>query len=86
MAQTLLSDVAFQAKAALSRSRIFDLRRLSVEQDGDFVVLRGHVDSFYHKQLAQELVRTAIDGVEVINAISVVYRRDRDLDGGEFRW
>ncbi len=86
MAQTLLTDVASQAKAALSRSRIFDLRRLSVEQDGDYVVLRGRVDSFYHKQLAQELVRTAIDGVEVINAISVVYRRDRDLDHGDWRW
>ena len=86
MAQTLLSDVASQARAALSRSRIFDLRRLSVEQDGDYVVLRGHVDSFYHKQLAQELVRTAIDGVEVINAISVVYRRDRDMGDGDFRW
>jgi osmotically-inducible protein OsmY len=86
VAQTLLSDVASQARAALSRSRIFDLRRLSVEQDGDYVVLRGHVDSFYHKQLAQELVRTAIDGVEVINAISVVYRRDRDMGDGDFRW
>ena len=39
-----------------------------------------------HKQLAQELVRTAIDGVEVINAISVVYRRDRDVGDGDFRW
>jgi hypothetical protein len=86
VAQTLLTDVASQAKAALSRSRIFDLRRLAVEQDGEFVVLRGHVDSFYHKQLAQELVRTAIDGVEVINAISVVYRRDRDADHVDWRW
>ena len=60
-----------QAKAALSSSRIFDLRRLDVEQDGDCVVLRGRVDSFYHKQLAQELVRVAVDGAEVINAISV---------------
>lgn len=77
MAQTLLSDAASLAKAALGRSQIFDLRRLIVEQDGDCVVLRGRVDSFYHKQLAQELVRASIDGTEVVNAISVIYRRER---------
>jgi osmotically-inducible protein OsmY len=86
VAQTLLSDVASQAKAALSRSRIFDLRRLAVEQDGDYVVLRGRVDSFYHKQLAQELVRAAVEGVEVLNAISVVYHRDREMANVDWRW
>jgi osmotically-inducible protein OsmY len=80
MAQTLLSDAAAQAKAALLRSRIFDLRRLQVDQDGDCVVLRGRVDSFYHKQLAQELVRNAVDGTEVVNAINVVYRREEDFE------
>jgi len=86
VAQTLLANVASQAKAALSRSRIFDLRRLSVEQDGDYVVLRGRVDSFYHKQLAQELVRAAVEGIEVLNAISVVYHRDRRDDFVDWRW
>jgi hypothetical protein len=80
MAQTLLTDVACQARQALGRSRIFDLRNLLVDEDGDCVVLRGRVDSFYHKQLAQELVRAAIDGTEVINAISVDYRRERSSD------
>ena len=77
MAHTLLTDVASQAKAVLSRSRIFDLRRLVVEQDGDCLVLRGRVDSFYHKQLAQELVKVAVEGAEVINEIRVVYRPER---------
>ena len=80
---TLCSDLAAPAKAALSSSRIFDLRRLNVEQDGDCVILRGRVDSFYHKQLAQELVRVAVEGTEVINAISVVYRPDDHFDS---RW
>ena len=74
MAPTLLLDAAAHAKAALATSRIFDLRCLNVEQDGDCVILRGRVDSFYHKQLAQELVRAAIEGSEVINAISVEYQ------------
>lgn len=83
MTPTLCSDVAAQAKAALSSSRIFDLRRLNVDHDGDCVVLRGRVDSFYHKQLAQELVRVAVEGIEVINTISVVYRPDDHFDS---RW
>jgi hypothetical protein len=83
MAELCLTDAATQAKTALSRSRIFDLRRLQVSQDGEAVVLRGRVSSFYHKQLAQEVVRNATDSAEVINAIRVVYqveRRDGEFD------
>lgn len=68
---------ADQAKAALLKSRIYTLRTLMVEQDGESIVLRGRVESFYHKQLAQELVRVAVEGTEVVNSISVVYGRDR---------
>ena len=68
---------ADQAKAALSKSRIYTLRTLLVEQDGESIVLRGRVESFYHKQLAQELVRVAVEGTEVVNSISVVYGRER---------
>src|SRR5258706_560189 len=86
MSQMLLLDVASQAKAVLAQSRIFDLRRLDVDQQGECVVIRGRVDSFYHKQLAQELVRTALDGAaDVINAIRVVYGRERPGDP-DWQW
>jgi len=75
-----------RAKFALGRSQIFVLRKLHVEQDGEAIVLRGRVDSFYHKQLAQELVRMAIEGVEVINAISVVYSHRADDSSLDFHW
>ena len=75
MAQILLKNFAARAKAVLGRSRIFDLRALEVGQVDGCVVLRGSVDSFYHKQLAQELVKMAIEGVEVINEIHVDYSR-----------
>ena len=83
MAQSLFTSIAIRAKAVLKRSRIFDLRALVVEQEDDCVVLRGSVDSFYHKQLAQEIVRSAADGAEIANAVSVVYRPDEELD---WRW
>lgn len=76
MAEMLFTDVVEQARARLSSSRIYVLRQLEVLSDGDAIVLRGNVDSYYHKQLAQELVRMAVDGTEVVNAISVVYRHD----------
>ena len=79
-------DLAIQAKAVLGRSRIFDLRSLDVEQEADCVVLRGSVDSFYHKQLAQELVKMHMGGVEVINEIDVDYSRDRSVDDCDWLW
>jgi BON domain-containing protein len=78
MAEMLFTDIVEQARARLNSSRIYVLRQLQVLPDGDAVVLRGKVDSYYHKQLAQELVRMAVEGIEVINDISVVYRRDLD--------
>jgi hypothetical protein len=89
MAPTVLSNFTAQAKAILGHSRIFDLRCLSVEPDAECdgsggVVLRGSVDSFYHKQLAQELLKTAIPGIEVVNLIQVEYSPERAL--GQSEW
>jgi len=86
MAHLLLRDLASHAKAVLGRSRIFDLRCLDVEQESDCVVLRGSVDSFYHKQLAQELVKMNVEGVEVINEIDVDYSRARSVDDCDWLW
>ena len=44
---------------------------LQVEHDGETLLMRGLVSSFYHKQLAQEVVRHAVEGVEVVNSIHV---------------
>ena len=48
------------------------MRMLTVEVADDMLVLSGSVSSFYHKQMAQELVRTIVGrDVEVINSIAV---------------
>lgn len=86
MAHLLVLDVASQAKAVLGTSRIFDLRCLDVQRDGAGVVLRGSVSSFYHKQLAQELLKTAIDGIEVVNEIDVDYSLERPQDDEAWRY
>jgi hypothetical protein len=79
-----IHPLAARAKNALQSSKIHSLRKLQVEQAAGAIILRGRVESFYHKQLAQELIRTAIEGVEVINALQVVYTRERSLTESDF--
>ena len=76
MAHAFFTDVASLARLVLGRSKIFDIRALDVDQESDCLVLRGNVDSFYHKQLAQEMIKTSLEGVEVINEIRVAYSRE----------
>jgi hypothetical protein len=64
-------DIQKRAQKALRSSPFYALRELRVEQDGDSLLIRGFVCSFYHKQLAQEVVRHAAEGVEVVNSIDV---------------
>lgn len=71
-------DELLKARTALASSSIYVLRKLQIECDGEGLVMRGRVDSYYHKQLAQELVKAAIDGSEVVNALQVVYTPKSD--------
>ena len=64
-------DVLGQAKKMLHESPFHALRMLEVEQVGEQVMLKGHVDSFFLKQLAQETVRSATRGIEMINRVDV---------------
>ena len=60
-----------QAKLALASSPIYALRELCVEQNADALLISGRVDTYYHKQLAQEVVRAVADGCRVVNDIDV---------------
>ena len=71
MVEILTRDLEMRAKAALASSSIYVLRELTVERSGVMLLLSGRVDSFYHKQLAQEAVRAVAEGVQVVNTIDV---------------
>jgi hypothetical protein len=64
------------AKAVLSKSKIRDLRRITISQEEDHIILHGRASSYYHKQLAQELIRCELPDVEVINKMQVEYTDD----------
>jgi hypothetical protein len=70
------STLERRALAALRKSSSFsELRDLYIEQHGSRLAISGRVSSFYHKQLAQELVGAIIDDeqVELVNLATVDY-------------
>ena len=71
MPTTLANDVQPRAQTALADSPIYELRDLQVEQRDGILMISGSVSSFYHKQLAQEVVRSVCEGIEVHNSIHV---------------
>ena len=71
MPTTLANDVQPRAQTALAGSPIYELRDLQVEQSDGILLISGSVSSFYHKQLAQEVVRSVCKGIEVHNSIRV---------------
>jgi len=68
---TPLQKISDQAQAALEQSPIYLLRLIRVTPTADVLRLTGRVDTFYHKQMAQEVVRSVADGVQVVNAVRV---------------
>ncbi|KKK98209.1 hypothetical protein LCGC14_2645030 [marine sediment metagenome] len=71
MTTSSINDVQPRAQSALDSSPIYDLHDLHVDRQGKTLLISGSVSSFYHKQLAQEAVRSVCDGIEVINSIRV---------------
>lgn len=65
-------DVLAKAQQALSESTVYAVRDLEIRSDGDTLVLAGELSSFYHMQVAQEIVRQHAEGVEVVNTIRVL--------------
>ena len=60
-----------RARVALTHSPILALRELDVQQSGESLIIRGHVSSFYQKQMAQEAVRSVCRDVELLNTVAV---------------
>lgn len=73
MADVKVGEILSRVQTALADSPIYELRTVQVAPARNAFVLSGIVSSYYHKQLAQELVRTFCDrlGLRVINRIEV---------------
>ena len=71
MNSTSASEILPRAQTALATSPIFELRDLHVQDQGGALLISGAVSSFYHKQLAQEVVRSVCEDLDVVNTIRV---------------
>lgn len=71
MAELLEAEVRTRAQGALLNSPIHALRDLRVDRDGDSLLISGRVDTFYHKQLAQEAVIAVARESRIVNTVSV---------------
>ena len=71
MTSITVSESLPRAKTALADSHIYELRDLRVEHRDKALLISGAVSSFYHKQLAQEVVRSVCRNIDVINTIDV---------------
>ncbi len=73
MSTSLAHEAQKRAQLALAASPIFDLRDLRVEsvEHESALLSVGRVTSYYHKQLAQEMVRSVAQGVALVNSIEV---------------
>ena len=71
MTTTEQRDVATTASEVLAQCSVAELRRLRVDEKSDTLQLSGEVSSFYHKQLAQDLVRGVAGDMQVVNRVSV---------------
>lgn len=64
-------NLLIKVRKVLAESPIWELRQVQVEQKGETVYLQGRVRSFYHKQLAQEVILRASRKLPLINEINV---------------
>jgi hypothetical protein len=78
MAVIAVDDVQPRAQAALTSSPFYELRELQVELRENTLQISGSVSSFYHKQLAQEVVRSVCTDVAIVNSISVEFESDAE--------
>ncbi|MBX3422916.1 MAG: BON domain-containing protein [Pirellulaceae bacterium] len=64
-------DVTGRLRILLAESPIAEIRTIRVQQDGDRVTLQGRVRTFYAKQMAQETIRGATRGLQIVNSVDV---------------
>ena len=61
-----------RAQRALQSSPVLAIRGVRVEQVGNRLIIQGRVLTFYHKQQAQEAVRTVVGRLQVVNNVEVL--------------
>jgi len=72
MTSASTSEILPRAQSALAGSPVYELRDLQVQHREGALLISGAVSTFYHKQLAQEVVRSVCRDIDVVNSIDVI--------------
>lgn len=64
-----------KAKQAISSCPVFAIRQTQVDEYDGVLVLSGRVDTWYQKQMAQEIVAAVCCEVQVYNELTVAGSR-----------
>ncbi len=65
-------EVCDVVKQSLRDCGINQLKDITCESQGQIIILRGRVDSFYLKQLAQEIVKKLVPKIQISNLVIVL--------------
>jgi hypothetical protein len=65
-------DIVSAAKSCFQKSPYRTLRRLSCRIEGDALILQGRLNTFFEKQLAQEMAAKIAGVALVVNEIEVI--------------
>ncbi|MDA7874858.1 BON domain-containing protein [bacterium] len=65
------AKIATAASKLLSSSSVRELRQLRIDGETNQLRLTGRVRSYYHKQLAQETIRSVAIGMRMVNQVQV---------------
>lgn len=74
VAEGVNGDVLTRVRLFLSACSVPALRRIRADQQGDAIVLKGQVHTFYEKQVATECARRVAGVIRVVNLIDVPAR------------
>jgi osmotically-inducible protein OsmY len=66
-----MSPLDFQIQNVLEQNPYFSARNLRFETSAGRVTLHGQVNSYYHKQMAQESLRNVAGVAEIENRLEV---------------
>lgn len=69
--QTMESQQQYKAETAIRSCPVYAIRKTQVAELSDGLVLTGRVDSYYQKQMAQEIVAAVCRDIQVINELQV---------------
>lgn len=68
---TAILKLRAEVEERLRSNAVTQLRDIACEAQGQVIVLRGQVDSFYLKQLAQETIKQLESRAMILNLVAV---------------